>query len=150
LSASGSDDARIIGHAPDPRRRQQQRLAHLLREDDRRRDPQTLGIGDVEGIDARVRAQDKQSPQPAGEFQVEMLLVADGGDFPFREGVELAERQKTAAGIQRENYKAIKKLNEKQTDITEQWLRDKNERQEREMDMMKEKILRLERRPVAK
>ncbi len=85
-----------------------------------------------------------------------MLFVADGRYFFRSEAVKFvkemvvfAERQKTSTEIQKENYKAIKKLNEKQTDFTEQWLRDKNERQETLNDRLKERIRELQSRPRA-
>ena len=61
-----------------------------------------------------------------------MLFVADGRFFPLGEGILLTERSNTGAKIQKENYKAIKKLNSRQTDMEKKWLR-------KEIDELKRK-----------
>lgn len=72
-----------------------------------------------------------------------MLFVADGRYF-FRseaakfgkEMVIFAERQRTAGEIQKENYKAIKRLNEEtkeiRQDMEKKWLRKEIERLKRD------------------
>jgi len=59
-----------------------------------------------------------------------MIFVADARYFSSKKAVDLikefvvfAERQKTAGEIQKENLKAIKRLNTKQIDMEKQWLR---------------------------
>ena len=91
-----------------------------------------------------------------GMIGAHMLFVADGRYFPLREGVEVAQQQKTLVQQQKTNsrisqevLRGFKKLRDDQADITKEWLRNKNELQEREMENLKDKIRRLQSRPRA-
>jgi hypothetical protein len=78
-----------------------------------------------------------------------MIFVADGRFFPLKDGVKLAESYKISSKIQRENYKALKRLNSRQTDMEKKWLRERDIRRKEEMERMRDKIRRLQNRPRA-
>ncbi len=59
-----------------------------------------------------------------------MLFIADSRYFSITKASELVkefvvvvERQRTASEIQKENLKAIKRINARQTDMEKKWLR---------------------------